>query len=36
MVEQTVPMEGRVITQGDRVSRKAPTPASKNRKILNQ
>jgi hypothetical protein len=35
-VEQTVPMEGRVITQGDRVSRQSPTPASKNRKTLNQ
>lgn len=35
-VEQMAPMEGRVITQGDRVSRKAPTPASKIRTTVNQ
>jgi hypothetical protein len=31
-----VPMEGRVVHQGDRVSRQVPTPASKTRKIVNQ
>ena len=40
MMEQTspalVPMEGRVINQGDRVSRQVPTPAAKTRKIVNQ
>ena len=31
-----VPMEGRVISQGNRVSRQIPTPASKSRKTINQ
>jgi hypothetical protein len=37
-MEQTspVPMEGRVISQGNRVSRQIPTPASKTRKTVNQ
>jgi len=34
-IEQSVPMEGRVISQGDRISRQVPTPASKNRKPSN-
>jgi hypothetical protein len=40
MMEQTspspVPMEGRVISQGTRVSRQIPTPAAKTRKVVNQ
>ncbi len=30
------PMEGRVISQGDRISRQVPTPAAKTRKTVNQ
>jgi hypothetical protein len=38
MMEQMspAPMEGRVISQGDRISRQVPTPAAKIRKTVNQ
>jgi hypothetical protein len=35
MMEQSVPMEGKVISQGDRVTRQIPTPAAKARKPSN-
>jgi hypothetical protein len=34
IVEPAAPMEGRVISQGDRISRKVPTPATKNAKTV--